>query len=73
MNLEFGLTDDFTNMQFASLDAPSAYYQQHQLLAALEQVDLEMNIPDTSRLCKLKQVLVSILAGCETLTAFNTQ
>jgi hypothetical protein len=32
-----------------------------------------MKIRDFSPVCKLQQVLVSILAGCETLTAFNTQ
>ena len=73
MNLEFGLTDDSTNTQFAPLAALSAHYQQNQLLAALEKVDLEMKTRDFTPVSKLKQVLLSILAGCETLTAFNTQ
>ena len=41
--------------------------------AVLENVDMGMKTRDFSSVCKLKQVLVSILAGCETLTAFNTQ
>ncbi|MFQ5448360.1 MAG: hypothetical protein ACE5FF_15655 [Saprospiraceae bacterium] len=73
MNLEFGLTDDFINTQYAPLAALFAHYQQAHLLGALEKVDLEMKTRDYSPVCKLKQVLVSILAGCETLTAFNTQ
>lgn len=73
MSLEFGLTDDFSNTQFAPLAALSARYQQHQLLVDLEMVALEMKTRDFTPVCKLKQVLLSILAGCETLTAFNTQ
>jgi hypothetical protein len=43
------------------------------MLADLEKVGLQMKIRDFSPVCKLKQVLLSILAGCETLTAFNSQ
>jgi hypothetical protein len=73
MNLEFDLTDNYCNTQYAPLAALSAHYQHNQLLAALEKVDLRMKTRDYSPVCKLKQVLVSILAGCETLTAFNSQ
>jgi hypothetical protein len=73
MNLEFGLTDDFCNTQYAPLAALSAHYQHNPMLATLEKVDLGMKTRDFSPVCKLKQVLVSILAGCETLTAFNNQ
>lgn len=73
MNLEFDLTDNYCNTQYAPLAALSAHYQHNQLLAALEKVDLRMKTRDFSPVCKLKQVLVSILAGCETLTAFNSQ
>jgi len=73
MNVEFDLTDGSFNTQFAPLAALSAHYQHNQMLAALENVDLGMKTRDFSPVCKLKQVLVSILAGCETLTAFNTQ
>jgi hypothetical protein len=73
MNLEFGLTDDFSNTQFAPLAALSAHYQHQKLLTDLKMVALEMKTRDFTPVCKLKQVLLSILAGCETLTAFNTQ
>ena len=73
MNLEFALTDEPFNTQFAPLAALSAHYQDTQRLAALENVGLKLKIRDFSPSCKLKQVLVSLLAGCETLTAFNTQ
>jgi hypothetical protein len=73
MSLTFDLTNGSFNTQFAPLAALSAHYQHNQLLAALEKVDLKMKIRTFSPVCKLKQVLVSILAGCETLTAFNTQ
>jgi hypothetical protein len=73
MNLTFDLTHGSFNTQFAPLAALSAHYQHTQLLAALEKVDLEMKTRAFSPVDKLKQVLVSILAGCETLTAFNTR
>ena len=73
MNIEFGLTDGSFNTQFAPLAALSAHYQQNQVLAPFEKVALQMKTRDFSPVCKLKQVLVSILAGCETLTAFNSE
>lgn len=73
MNIEFGLTDGPFNTQFAPLAALLAHYQQNQVLAPLENVALQMKTRDFSPVCKLKQVLVSILAGCETLTAFNSK
>lgn len=73
MKIEFGLTDDVFNTQFAPLAALSAHYQYNQMLAPLEKVAMQMKIRDFSPVCKLKQVLVSILAGCETLTSFNSQ
>lgn len=73
MNIEFDLTDGSFNTQFAPLAALFAYYQHNQVLAPLEKVALSMKTRDFSPVCKLKQVLVSILAGCETLTAFNSE
>lgn len=73
MNLEFALTNDCHNTQYAPLAALLAHYQAHQRLAPLEKVALQMKIRAFSPVGKLTQVLVSILAGCETLTAFNTQ
>lgn len=73
MDLEFGFTDDYCNIQYAPLAALSVHYQHNQRLAALEKVTIRMKTRDFSPVCKLKQVLLSILAGCETLTAFNSQ
>ena len=73
MKIEFDLTDGSFNTQFAPLAALLAHYQQNQVLASLENVALQMKTRDFSPVCKLKQVLVSILAGCETLTAFNSE
>ncbi len=73
MNIEFGITDDTFNTQYAPLAVLLAHYQHNQVFVPLEKVDLQMKIRDFSPVCKLKQVLLSILAGCETLTAFNNQ
>lgn len=73
MNIEFGITDEPFNTQYAPLTALIAHYQHNQMFAPLEKVDLQMKIRDFSPVCKLKQILLSILAGCETLTAFNIQ
>jgi len=73
MNIEFDLTEGPFNTQFAPLAALLAHYQQNQVLAPLENVALQMKTRDFSPVSKLKQVLVSLLAGCETLTAFNSE
>jgi hypothetical protein len=73
MNIKFDLTDGPFNTQFAPLAALFAHYQQNQVLAPLEKVALQMKTRDFSPVSKLKQVLISILAGCETLTAFNSE
>jgi hypothetical protein len=73
MKIEFGLTEGSFNTQFVSLAALLAHYQQNQVLAPLENVALQMKTRDFSPVSKLKQVLISILAGCETLTAFNSE
>ena len=73
MNIEFGITDDTFNTQYAPLAALLANYQHNQVFAPLEKVDLQMKIGDFSPVCKVKQVLLSIFAGCETLIAFNSQ
>lgn len=73
MKIEFGFTDGTFNTQFAPLAALLAHYQQNQVLAPLENVALQMKTREFSPVSKLKQVLISILAGCETLTAFNSE
>lgn len=73
MNIEYDLTKGSFNTQFAPLAALLAHYQQNQVLAPLKNVALQMKTRDFSPVSKLKQVLISILAGCETLTAFNSE
>jgi hypothetical protein len=71
MSLKFDLTNGSFNTQYAPLAALSAHYPHTQLLAALEKVVLKVKIRTFSPVCKLKQVLVSILAGCGFLLERN--
>lgn len=73
MNIEFGLTDELTNTQYAPLVALSAHYQAQHILKALEDVQIPMKKRDFSPTDKLIQVLLSILAGCKTLFEVNTR
>lgn len=71
MTLEFGQTDELVNTQYAPLAALLAHYQQNQVLQPLQQVSISMKNCDFTPPDKLQQVLVSILAGCETLSEVN--
>lgn len=71
MTLEFGHTDEFVNTQYAPLAALLAHYQQNQLLSPLHRVKIPMKRCDFTAQDKLQQVLVSILAGCQTLVEVN--
>lgn len=71
MTLEFGLTDELVNTQYAPLAALLAHYQHNQLLQPLHEVDVAMKSRDFTSYDKLKQVIVSILAGCRTLSEVN--
>jgi len=73
MNIEFGLTDGPVNTQYAPLAALLAHYQYNQTLKPLETVRIPIRTRDFSPVDKLLQVLLSILAGCETLYEANTQ
>ncbi len=72
MNLEIGFTEELTNTQFAPLAVLSAHYQDQNLLKPLEQVQIPMRERYFSAQSKLIQVLLSILAGCETLSEVNS-
>ena len=63
MTVEFGLTDELVNTQYAPLAALFAHYQQKQDLQPLEQVQIEGKVRDFSPSNKLNQLLVSILAA----------
>ena len=71
MSIEIGLTDEFTNTQYAPLAALCAHYQTKQLLDPLRQVQIPLKTRDFSPGDKLIQVLLSILAGCGPLYEFN--
>jgi len=68
MNINFGFTDELTNTSYAPLAALFSHYQRHNLLQPLENVQIPMRKRDFEPHEKLKQVLLSILAGCETLS-----
>jgi len=73
MKLEFDVTKKEFNTQYAPLAVLLTYYQQEQVLQPLHQVALKMKKRDFMPTDKLKQVFVSILAGCETLSEVNSK
>lgn len=73
MSVEFGLTDELVNTQYAPLAAILVHYQQNQVLQPLEQVQMESKVRDFTSMSKLTQLLVSILAGCDCLSEVNTK
>lgn len=73
MTIEIGLTDELTNTQYAPLAALSAHYQQNHTLQPLGQVQIPMKMRDFGSSSKLTQILLSILAGCETLYEVNSK
>ena len=73
MTIELSLTDGLTNTNYAPLAALSAHYQQNQRLAPLDGVQIPMRTRVFSPFDKLIQVLLSILAGCETLYEVNSK
>jgi hypothetical protein len=66
MTIEFGLTDGLVNTQYAPLAALSARYQRNLTLKPLKEVEVPVKKRDFNPSDKLIQVLLSILAGCET-------
>ena len=77
MTIEFGLLNETAgcvlNTQHAPLVALAAHYQQHKTLQALENVNVGMKTVTYSPASKLQQVVLSILAGCTTISEVNTQ
>jgi len=73
MIIEFGLTDELVNTKYAPLAALAAHCQQNHTLEPLEGVQIPTKSRDFTPADKLKQVLVSILAGCVTLSEVNTK
>lgn len=74
MTIEIGLTnDELSNTQYAPLAALLACYRRDQTLKPLAGVEMAVTQGDFSGSDKLSQVLVSILAGCETLSEVNSR
>ena len=73
MTIEFELTPKICNTQYAPLAALIVHYHQQERLKPLEEVRIPIKSYDFSPACKLEQVFLSIMAGCETLTTFNTK
>lgn len=68
MNLEIGFTPELTNTRFAPLAILLALYQDKKLFEPLQQVLIPMRNRYFEPAEKLLQILISILAGCETLS-----
>jgi hypothetical protein len=71
MNLEIGFTEELTNTQYAPLAVLMAHFQQAGLLESLAGVEIPMRKREFSSKDKLVQILMSILAGCMTLSEVN--
>jgi hypothetical protein len=71
MDIKIGFTETLTNTSYAPLIALFAHYQHQGLLEPLRQVQIPMHKRDFDPYSKLCQVLLSILAGCETLSEVN--
>jgi len=72
MQIEIGFTSELTNTRIAPLALLSALYQQQKWLEPLQQVQIPMRKRYFEPASKLIQVLLSILAGCETLSEVNS-
>lgn len=73
MSIEFGLTDGPVNTGYAPLAALSVYYQQNLIFDPLFDVGFPFRAREFTFCDKMTQVLLSILAGCRTLSEVNTR
>ena len=71
MTARLGLTTEQINTQYAPLAVLYAHYQQRRVLFPLEEVEIRSKVRDFRPSDKLQQVLLSILAGCSTLSEVN--
>ena len=72
MSIEFGLTKELVNTQFAPVAALSAYYDGQKVFEPLEKVVSVVQKRDFPLPNQLEQIVVSILTGCEYLSVVNT-
>ena len=73
MTIEIGFTSELCNTRYAPLAMLMAYYQQKQVLSPLTVVPIKAKTRDFSVYDKFQQVLVSILSGCQTISAVNSR
>ena len=73
MAVKFGFTDELINTRYAPLAALLAHYKQVQTLQPLENVQIRSKARDFCPFDKFMQLLVSILAGCDTLSEVNSR
>ena len=73
MSIEIGCGKGSRNTQYAGLAALMGHYQQQQALAALGDVAVGMKVREYTTGDKLMQVLLSMLAGCVTLSEVNSK
>lgn len=73
MKLQFSLTQEFTNTQYAPLAALMAYYEAEQVLEPLQSVTSATKTGDFLLAEKLEQIFLSILAGCKYISMVNTK
>ena len=73
MLLQFGLTEELTNTQFAPVAALAAYYQAEKVLKPLQSVTPSSDQDEFSLANKLTQLILSILTGCEYVSIVNTK
>ncbi len=73
MSIEFGLTKELVNTQFAPVAALSAYYDEQKVFKPLEKMVPVVQKRDFPLPNQLEQVVVSILTGCEYLSVINTK
>lgn len=71
MAVEFGLTDQSINTCYAPLAALSVLYQHQQVLQPLAEVHIPGKVREFSPANKLTQILLSLFAGCGTLSQVN--
>ena len=73
MTIQFGLSAENFNTQYAPLGLLLALYKEKQVLQPLEKVKTATKVVEFALIDKLEQIFVSILAGCETISEINTK
>ena len=73
MAVEYGLTNEFCNTQYAPLAALLVYYEAEQVLLPLQSLSFADDRGEWCLAEKLVQVLVSIFAGCVYISEVNTK